>query len=554
MQFRAKGDQGMRAAKAGWRTVSGFIAAAVLAAVLNPAAKAMDEEARLAVGTVHFAVSCNEQAQVLFNRAMTAYYLSRSDEAGLLFAEVVQADRECGMGHWGQALLALGDLYAGPPPIEGIVRGIAALEQTIFAEPRTRRERQFLEAISVYYIDTAQFDHYTRLLRMAEAFARLVRAQPDDSEAAVLFGYVLSATALPTERSYWRQRRAGELFGQVLEQQPYHPGALYFLLRSYGPTALASRARGAAERYAELRPQSPAALTALSQVLAATEGGTESTDAAGFAPAARHSAGEAGGAQALRDLDQRVYALLQNARDDDALEIVENRSGFGALSTDPLALDTALAVIPARYALERHAWSEAARLPLRESPHAYPSAATHFARALGFARTGRVERARLDVGALDRLRARTESGADSVPHGQIEVLYLAAHAWLSYAEGATLEAEARMRKAILTEESAAAVASHGADRLLPMQELYGELLLQLRDYPAALAAFETVLQQSEYRFRSVFGAGRAAELGQNWEMAAHYYRRLLDLAPNPQGNRFELGIANNYFARLAAGG
>ncbi|HUF21581.1 MAG TPA: hypothetical protein VMP00_12620 [Burkholderiales bacterium] len=543
----------MRAAKAGWRTVSRFIAAAILAAALNPAAKALDEEARLVVSTVHFAVSCNEQAQALFNRAMTTYYHSRSEEAGLLFAEVVQVDRECGMGHWGQALLALGDLYAGPPPIEDIVRGIAALEQTIFAEPRTRRERQFLEAISVYYIDTAQLDHYTRLLRMAEAFARLIREQPDDSEAAVLFGYVLSATALPTERSYWRQRRAGELFGQVLEQQPYHPGALYFLLRSYGPTALAYRARDAAKRYAELRPESPAALTALSQVLAATGGEAGPTDAADFAHATRHSVGAADGAQALRELDQRLYALLQNARDDDALEIVENRAGYGALSTDPLALDTALAVIPARYALERHAWSEAARLPLRESPHAYPSAATHFARALGFARTGRVERARLEVGALDRLRARAESSADSVPHGQIEVLYLAAHAWLSYVEGATLEAENLMRMAIRIEENPASGA-HAGPGLLPMRELYGELLLQLRDYPASLAAFEAALQQQSGRFRSVFGAGRAAELGQNPEMAAYYYRKLLALAPNPQGSRFELGIANNYFARLAAGG
>lgn len=543
----------MRASKAGWRTVSRFIAATILAAALSPAAKALDDEARLVVSTVHFAVSCNEQAQVLFNHAMTAYYLSRSEEAGLLFAEVVQADRECGMGHWGEALLALGDLYTGPPPIEDIVRGIAALEQTIFAEPRTRRERQFLEAISVYFIDTAQLDHYTRLLRMAEAFARLIRAQPDDSEAAVLFGYVLSATALPTERSYWRQRRAGELFGQVLEQQPYHPGALYFLLRSYGPTAIAYRARDAATRYAELRPESPAAQTALSQVLAATEGEAGPADAADFAHTTRHSVGAEDGAQALRELDQRLYALLQNARDEDALAIVENRAGYGALSTDPLALDTALAVIPARYALERHAWSEAARLPLRESVHAYPSAATHFARALGFARTGRVERARLEVGALDRLRARAESSADSVPHGRIEMLYLAARAWLSYVEGATLEAENLLRMAIRIEETPAS-GTHTGLVLLPMQELYGELLLQLRDYPASLAAFEAALQQQSGRFRSVFGAGRASELGQNPEMAAHYYRKLLALAPNPQGSRFELGIANNYFARLASGG
>lgn len=544
----------MGAAKAAGRTASRCVVALAIAAALNPVAKAMDDEARLVVGKVHFPVSCNEPAQEQFNRAMTAYYRSDTDIARQLFTEVVAADPECGMGHWGISLIALGDLYAGPPPIESIGEGIAALEQTIFAEPRTRRERQYMEAVSVYYIDTAQLDHYTRLLKMAEAFARLNREDPEDSEAAVLFGYVLSATALPTERSYWRQRRAGELFTRVLEHQPYHPGALHFLLRSYGPTPLAPQALDAARRYAELQPRAPAAMEAIAQVFSASSNHLDTADAGPFAAAPPSTAGDADGAAALGELDARVYALLQKAHDDDALEIVDDGPAYQALSRDSRALDTALAVIPARYALERHAWSEAARLPLRETAHAYPAAVTRFARALGFVRTGRIERARLEVGALERLREHSAAPGDSRRMEQVELLYLAAQAWLTYAEGATLEAEALMRKAILLEESTAAVASHSTDSLLPMQELYGELLMQLRDYPAALAAFETVLQQSEDRFRSVFGAGRAAELGQNWEMAAHYYRRLLDLAPSPQGNRFELGIANNYFARLAAGG
>jgi tetratricopeptide (TPR) repeat protein len=517
------------------------LAIAVFAAQPAPTAQALDDDASQLLGTVHFAVSCNDDAQALFNRAMTAYYHAEPAQARDLFAQVLDADRECGMGHWGRALLALGDLYSGAPSIEDIVEGVAAIEQTIFAEPRTRRERRFLEAISVYYIDTAQFDHATRLLRMAEAFARMVREDPEDSEAAVLFGYVLTATALPGERSYWRQRRAAELFERVLEREPYHAGALHFMLRSLAPTVIAHRAADAARRYAELRPQSPLARA----VLAHTGGASPGATVAAVTPAPR-AASAAAGTSALRDLDVQVYELLQMARDHDALAIVEDRARYSALSDDPQEVAVALAVLPARYALERHAWSEAARLPLRDSPYAYPEAVTRFARTLGFARTGRAERARLEVAALARL-IDVEGGNGNA---EIGMLHLAARAWLSHSEGAALEAEELMRQAVHAEGG---IVTH-APVLVPMRELQAELLLLLRDYDRALDAFESVLERTPERFRSVFGAGRAAELGGHQVKAAEHYRRLLELVPTAQGARFELGIAGNYFARLAAGG
>ena len=74
----------------------------------------------------------------------------------------------------------------------------------------------------------------------------------------------------------------------------------------------------------------------------------------------------------------------------------------------------ALAAIPARYALERGAWQDAAALEVPSGGLPHTIAIAHFARALGAARSGRAAAAGADVAALaalrDRLKGRTTTG------------------------------------------------------------------------------------------------------------------------------------------------
>ena len=65
----------------------------------------------------------------------------------------------------------------------------------------------------------------------------------------------------------------------------------------------------------------------------------------------------------------------------------------------------AVAAMPARYALERGAWAEAAALKPRETGFPYTEAMTHFARAVGLARAGRPQEAAADIEALKRIAA-----------------------------------------------------------------------------------------------------------------------------------------------------
>jgi hypothetical protein len=61
----------------------------------------------------------------------------------------------------------------------------------------------------------------------------------------------------------------------------------------------------------------------------------------------------------------------------------------------------ALAAIPARYAIERGRWDEAAQLPILETKFPAAQPVTYFIRALGAARSGNTAAARAEVARLD---------------------------------------------------------------------------------------------------------------------------------------------------------
>lgn len=93
------------------------------------------------------------------------------------------------------------------------------------------------------------------------------------------------------------------------------------------------------------------------------------------------------------------------------------------------------------------------------------------------------------------------------------------------------------------EQEALALARSAADRedagdkppvtpgsVLPARELLGEVLIELERPAEALTEFKRMLRASPNRFRSLYGAARAARLAGDDGQAETYYERLLELA------------------------
>ena len=87
------------------------------------------------------------------------------------------------------------------------------------------------------------------------------------------------------------------------------------------------------------------------------------------------------------------------------------------------------------------------------------------------------------------------------------------------------------------------------NRLIPMRELLGDLLLELGQPAAALREYAASLEVAPGRFRSFFGAAQAAERAGDRVHARIYYEKLVALAVHADTERPEVVQAKAFLAR-----
>ena len=374
--------------------------------------------------------------------------------------------------------------------------------------------------------------------------AQLHARYPDDSEAAIYHALALDVAALPTDKTYARQLQAAEILEAELARQPDHPGVVHYLIHTYDYPPLAERGLAAADRYAELAASAPHALHMPSHIftrLGLWERSIETNRrSAEVARAGKDMNGE------LHARDYMVYAYLQSGQDAAARHAIAEAQQFAGAGSPSAAGPFALAAMPARFAMERGAWAEAADLEPQPSKFAFADASTHFARAVGLARSGKPEAAAADVAALqglaDALRPSNAYWAE-----QIDIQRMAASAWIADAEGRRDEALALMRKAAEIEaETEKHVITPGP--LAPAREQLAEMLLAA-DRPAdALAEFEAVQQVEPNRLRALAGAARAAELAGDLAAAKRHYGEVVALTASADPSRPEIEAARAFVA------
>ena len=152
--------------------------------------------------------------------------------------------------------------------------------------------------------------------------------------------------------------------------------------------------------------------------------------------------------------------------------------------------------------------------------------------------------------AIDRLRTlkdRLAKGNDAYWTGQVLIQEHAAVAWLALAEGRKADAIAAMRQAAdLEDRSGKHVAME--NRLSPIREMLGELLLEAGEPAQALKEFETSLRNNPNRYRSFAGAAKAAERTGDRAQARSYYEKLVALTGSAETVRPGIATARAYLA------
>jgi tetratricopeptide (TPR) repeat protein len=222
------------------------------------------------------------------------------------------------------------------------------------------------------------------------------------------------------------------------------------------------------------------------------------------------------------------------------------------VKVENLAAAYALAAMPARYALERGDWAQAARLSLSPPDSAwskFPQAESIlvFARGLGAARNGDLAAARKDAHRLQALREALTAAKSDYWASQTDFQIKTVNGWVALAEKRNDEALQLMRAAAEAEEASD---KHPVTpgNVVPSRELLGEMLLALGQPKQALAEFERSLKRDPNRFRGIYGAARAAEAAGNPHIAREYYTRLQALTAARDTERPELAHARAFLS------
>ena len=203
------------------------------------------------LGTVDFKTSCTPAAQQAFQNALAYLHSIEFGPAISGFTDATKADPQCGIAWWGIAVARWTNPFVVTirTPAQ-VAQGLDAVTRGRQAGAKSDRERDYLEAVSKLYADGATVDQRTRLLAYEKAMAALAAKYPDDPEATIFWALSLAASALPTDKTYANQLKAGALLEKLFTASPDHPGITHSIIHSYDVPALADRAEGAHGRQA----------------------------------------------------------------------------------------------------------------------------------------------------------------------------------------------------------------------------------------------------------------------------------------------------------------
>jgi tetratricopeptide (TPR) repeat protein len=499
------------------------------------------------IGTVSFETSCSPAVKTRFNEAVALLHSFWFQESRDLFNAVHKEDPNCAMAQWGVALTYWGNPFAGQRSPQVIANGKAAIDKALASGTPTPREKGYIDAVGILFSSNDVTTQRQRVLDYEKAMGRLSVANKDDIEARIFWALSVAQAASPTDKTYARNLQSAEMLEPLTKKMPRHPGIAHYIIHAYDVPALAAKALPAARSYAGIAPVVPHALHMPSHTF--TRVGYWNESVTSNAKSAEIAEKTNGIGEAMHARDYMTYAYLQMGMDSQAKDNVGHAFRLaamgggvqGAAGAGPNTF--ALAAIPARFAMERQQWAEAAALEPKAAPNTpYTEAITHFARAIGAARAGRPLDAAKDVEKLAALRDREIEMKDEYWASQVDIQRRGADAWVMFAQNRKDAALKQMRETAdmedLTDKSAVTPGP-----LAPARELLGFMLLENNQPKEALVEFEAVMKKEPNRFLAIWGAAKSAEAAKQAAKAKTLYKQIVEMCKDAGTERPELQYA-----------
>ena len=509
-------------------------------------------------GEVSFSLSCRYDLRETFNLGLSLIHSFEYAEAEKAFVSILDQDSECLMAYWGTAMSILNHPLSLKQNPESLKRGEALLKVAQTLAPNNDREKDYIDAVSIYFKDWQTLDTQTRKLKYESKMKELYVKYPGDVETAVFYSLAILATADLNDKTYSKQKESGKILENLFKTNPNHPGIAHYIIHNYDSPELANLALKTARQYSVIAPASAHAQHMPSHIFTRLglwdESIKSNIDSANSAVCYAESVNpNASWVSEIHAIDYLVYAYLQlgdNARA--KLEMDKVKEIKEVFPKDHFASAYALIAIPARLAVENKNWELATKLELPNTnldwgKATWPKAILHFSRALGFTNTGNSLAAQKELEILISLRNRLNEAENIYESGQVTIQIEAIKGWIEYSKGNADKAIEYMKLASnLESETSKAAVTPG--EIIPADELLADLYLALNRPEDALKAYKLNLKGHPSRFNGIYGAAKAAQQLNDTKLTAYYFEKLIKLSENVNSSRPEISEAKEFLA------
>ena len=522
------------------------------------------------LGHVHMDTSCSPSVSADFDRALAMlhnFWFARALEA---FKKVIQSDPQCAMAYWGAAM-TYNHPFWDAPTREDESAAWALVQKGRQTTKKTPREEMYLDAVAALYKDAGAGSKSERDEAYKNAMKAVYEKYPDD-EVKLFYGLSILGTIKEGTPGFERQAVAAKLFEEVYAKKPEHPGALHYLIHVYDDPEHAVDGLKAARAYAKAAAAVPHAQHMPSHIF--TRLGYWEESAAANENAWRTSeedvkrAGESGEYRDFHSLNYLQYAYLQLGRYRDAKRVTDMiKAEYEALPNKKTALDTpelqarhvrgrTIYALPdrvaygyfdmlARYIVETGTWQEVPKIPLVAPSRDFVAMKLQL-QAIAADATG-AKAAANQIVALSN-----EPGQHPFVKQIITMQAKEAEAIAARASGDIEGAMAMMNEAVAVEDSIYAL-SQPPYPIIPVHELYGTVLLEVKRPAEAMKHFTETLKRTPGRPKAIYGIARAAESLGDRQTAMKRYTEFLELWKRADKDRPEIAKARAFIETMRTG-
>jgi tetratricopeptide (TPR) repeat protein len=519
-------------------------AAVLLLAVLSSSCCAQTEphhhDPGEKLGTVSFSISCAPATHAQFERGVAVLHSFEYEQARHQFQEIEKHDSHCAMAYWGEAMSLYHQLWEQPSQ-KNLHLGADLLAKARSLNAPTMRERDYIQALTVFFTNTDTLDHAQRVSAYARAMQGVYQRNPQDREAAVFYALALLGSESDHDPVLTNAKAAVAILNKLFDEQPNHPGIAHYIIHSCDNPAMAGLALPAARKYATIAPASPHAVHMPSHIFARMGLWQDDIDSNLAAIKAADNMASMHFHvlhHKVHSMDFLEYAYLQIGDDAAAKAQIDTLAAMNEADADPEFKDyfeSQLARGPATFAIERQQWKDAINLqPLAKAPP-YVQLIAYWGRAIAAGHLHDSATARDALQHYEELLEATRRGDKPFIADDLRNEHNIVKAWAKYASGETDDAVRLLRSVADTQDK---VGKHETE--LPAREMLADLLLDAKRSQEALAEYETSLRTDPNRFNGLYGAAQAAELTQQRQKATAYYAQLLKNCAGIRSDRPEL--------------